>query len=200
MNTSLLTTQNMKNLKNEKPHQLMNLGIEVTLTTTLSAFISWVKIHFQFDTIKCKKWYPFSDFIYSIIMEWVDLVVKKINVPSTLFFIQPATVFDVYYYRFTNYYGYFKNYNAKDKIIELLGLPPLSPIYFPSFVFDDVENTNWAVKSIKRQIEMLNIEENPVLVNTFEILEFDSFRILKHVTMVGIGPSIPLIFLDYDTL
>ncbi|KAK4716541.1 hypothetical protein R3W88_014879 [Solanum pinnatisectum] len=47
---------------------------------------------------------------------------------------------------------------------------------------------------------MLNSEENPrVLVNAFEGLEFDALRILKHVTMVGIGPSIPLIFLDDDT-
>ncbi|KAK6789770.1 hypothetical protein RDI58_013570 [Solanum bulbocastanum] len=47
---------------------------------------------------------------------------------------------------------------------------------------------------------MLNSEENSrVLVNTFDALEFDALRILKHVTMVGIGPSIPTIFLDDDT-
>ncbi|WMV49935.1 hypothetical protein MTR67_043320 [Solanum verrucosum] len=63
-----------------------------------------------------------------------------------------------------------------------------------------VESSNWAVKSIKRLIEMLNSEENPrVLVNTFDALEFDTLRILKHVTMVGIEPSIRLIFLDDDT-
>ncbi|KAH0730447.1 hypothetical protein KY289_001635 [Solanum tuberosum] len=42
---------------------------------------------------------------------------------------------------------------------------------------------------------MLSSEENPrVLMNTF-----DASRILKHVTMVGIGPSIPSIFLDDNT-
>ncbi|KAK6803682.1 hypothetical protein RDI58_001466 [Solanum bulbocastanum] len=56
------------------------------------------------------------------------------------------------------------------------------------------------IKSIKRQIEMLSSEENPrVLVNTFDALEFSALRILKHVTMVGIGPSIPSIFLDDNT-
>ena len=133
-------------------------------------------------------------------MEWVGLVAKKINIPSTLFWIQPATVFDVYYYRFTDYSDYFKNNDAKNKIIELPGLPPLSPIDFPSFVFDNVESSNWAVKSIKRQIEMLISEENPrVLVNTFDALESDALRILRHVIMVEIGPSIPSIFIDDNT-
>ncbi|KAH0739159.1 hypothetical protein KY290_037864 [Solanum tuberosum] len=80
---------------------------------------------------------------------------------------------------------------------ELPGLPPLSPIDFPSFVFDDVECNNWAAESIKRQIDILNSEENPkILVNTFDDLKFDALRILKNVTMIGIGPSIPSIFLD----
>ncbi|WMV09998.1 hypothetical protein MTR67_003383 [Solanum verrucosum] len=47
---------------------------------------------------------------------------------------------------------------------------------------------------------MLSSEENSrVLVNTFDALEFDSLRSLKHVTMVGIGPSIPSTFLDDNT-
>ncbi|KAK6793796.1 hypothetical protein RDI58_007249 [Solanum bulbocastanum] len=108
-------------------------------------------------------------------MEWVGVVGKKINIPSTLFWIQPAIIFYVYYYRFTNYSDYFKNYDAKDKIMELPRLSPFSPIDFPSFVFDDMESTDWAVESIKKQIEMLNSEENPrVFVNTF-----DALRIFK---------------------
>ncbi|WMV48371.1 hypothetical protein MTR67_041756 [Solanum verrucosum] len=90
-----------------------------------------------------------------------------------------------------------ENGSSNDKIIELPGLPPLSPIDFPSFVFDNVECNNWAAESIKSQIDILNSEENPkILVNTFDDLEFDALRILKNVTMIGIGPSIPSIFLD----
>ncbi|KAG5632854.1 hypothetical protein H5410_004571 [Solanum commersonii] len=44
---------------------------------------------------------------------------------------------------------------------------------------------------------MLSSEESPrVLVNTFDALEFGVLRILKHVTMVGIEPSIPSMFLN----
>ncbi|OIT28528.1 udp-glycosyltransferase 75b2 [Nicotiana attenuata] len=44
-------------------------------------------------------------------------------------------------------------------------------------------------------IELLNSEENPrVLVNTFDALEPNALRVLKNLTMVGIGPSIPSAF------
>ncbi|CAN4090847.1 unnamed protein product [Withania somnifera] len=140
---------------------------------------------------------PFTHIVYTVVMDWVGPIAKKFNIPSTLFWIQPATVFDIYYYRFTDYSDYFKNCDSKDKIIELPGLPPLSPIDFPSFVFDDVKSNNWVVESIKMQIEILNSEDNPrILVNTFDDLEFDALRILKNVTMVPIGPLIPSNFLD----
>ncbi|XP_055812020.1 UDP-glycosyltransferase 75C1-like [Solanum dulcamara] len=218
--------------------QLINLGIDVTLTTSQTAFSKIKKLpnieglsfvpfsdgydgkfelssiddfHVFYSSVKscgsefifnliqsnAKKGTPFSHVIYTIIMEWVGLVAKKLNIPSTLFWIQPATVFDIYYYRFTDYSEYFKNSDVKNKIIELPGLPPLSPVDCPSFVFDNVESRNWAVESIKKQIEMLKSEEHPkILVNTFDALEFDSLRILKNVTLVGIGPSIPSNFLD----
>ncbi|KAJ8530774.1 hypothetical protein K7X08_023655 [Anisodus acutangulus] len=163
---------------------------------------SSIKSHgseFIFNLIKlnAKNGTPFTYVIYTILMDWAGSVAKKNNISSTLFWTQPATVFDIYYYRFTDYSDYFKNCDSKDKIIELPGLPPLSQIDFPSFVFDDVECNNWAVESIKRQIEILNSEKNPrILVNTFDDLEFDPLRILKNVTMVSIGPSILSNFLD----
>ncbi|KAK4733984.1 hypothetical protein R3W88_008245 [Solanum pinnatisectum] len=223
MDTSLFTTQNMKNLKNEKSHVLIavlpgqgqiNPCIEVTLTTSLSAFSkikklpnveglrfapfsddydgkfqlsSIVEFHLFYSSIKSHG----SEFIFNLIQSNAKIGThishwqKKINIASTLFWIQPDTIFYIYYYRFTDYSNYFKNRDAKDKIIELPRLPPLSPIDFPSFVFDDMESTNWAVD-----------EKNlRVLVNTFDALEFDAFGIIKHVTMIGIGPSIPSIIL-----
>ncbi|XP_049386936.1 UDP-glycosyltransferase 75C1-like [Solanum stenotomum] len=166
------------------------------------SYYSSIKSHgseFIFSLIKsnAKNYTPFTHIIYTVLMEWVGLVSKELNISSTLFWIQPATIFDIYYYRYTDYSDYFKNCDSKDKIIELPGLPPLSPIDFPSFVFDNVECNNWAAESIKRQIDILNSEENPkILVNTFDDLEFDALRILKNVTMIGIGPSIPSFFLD----
>uniref|UniRef100_A0A3Q7GIU1 Uncharacterized protein n=1 Tax=Solanum lycopersicum TaxID=4081 RepID=A0A3Q7GIU1_SOLLC len=93
---------------------------------------------------------------------------KKINIPSTLFWIQPPTNFYVYYYRFTKYSDYFKNCDGKDKLIELPVFPPLNPIDFSFFVFDDVANSE---------------KNSRVLVYTFDAMEFDALGILKHVTM-----------------
>uniref|UniRef100_A0A3Q7ECX8 Uncharacterized protein n=1 Tax=Solanum lycopersicum TaxID=4081 RepID=A0A3Q7ECX8_SOLLC len=63
------------------------------------------------------------------------------KIPSSLFWIQTMTILDVLY-RFTYYFEYFKNYDS----------------------------TNWAIKFMKRKIEMLYIEENPkVLVNNLII-------------------------------
>ncbi|CAN4120860.1 unnamed protein product [Withania somnifera] len=169
-------------------------------TDELHLFYSSIKSHgseYIFDLIKsnAKNGTPFIHVIYTVVMEWVGLVAKKFNISSTLFLIQPATVFDIYYYRYTDYSDYFKN--SDNSIIELPGLPPLSPTDFPSFVFDDVESSNWGIESLKMQIEILNSEENPrILVNTFDDLEFDALRSLKNVTMVPIGPSIPLNFLN----
>ncbi|OIT28529.1 PREDICTED: crocetin glucosyltransferase, chloroplastic-like [Nicotiana attenuata] len=153
---------------------------------------------------------PFTCIIYTTVMAWVGLVAKNINVPSTLFWIQPTTALDIYYYCFTdynnnifsifpqvgsNYADYFKNC-SQDQVVELPGLPQLSRRDFPSFVFTDVNSSyGWGVKSIIDHIELLNSEENPrVLVNTFDALEPNALRVLKNLTMVGIGPSIPSAF------
>ncbi|KAM3327237.1 UDP-glycosyltransferase 75C1 [Capsicum chacoense] len=98
---------------------------------------------------------------------------------------------------FTEYADYFKNC-SHDQVVELPGLPRLSPRDFPSFVFADVNSIyGWGVKSIIDQIELLNSEGNPrVLVNTFDDLEYDALRALKNLAMVGVGPSIPSAFLD----
>nr|UHH90507.1 UDP-glycosyltransferase [Nicotiana benthamiana] len=217
--------------------KLINLGVKVTLSCSLSAFNriknlpkiegltfapfsdgydgnfkgSYDDFHLFNSAIKshgsefianlfksmAKNGCPFTRVIYTILMDWVGSVAKKFNIPSTLFWIQPATVFDIYYYRFTNFANYFKNCDSQDQIIELPGLPSLSSSDFPSFVFDDVKSNDWAVESIKKQIEILNSEENPrILVNTFDALELNALRVLKNVTMVGIGPSIPSSFLD----
>ncbi|WMV48367.1 hypothetical protein MTR67_041752 [Solanum verrucosum] len=176
----------MENLKNEKSHvlivifsgqghinpslqlskRLISLGIKVTLSTSLLAF-NKIK---TLPNIKGLSFAPFSDGYDG-------------NFKGSF------NEFHSYYssiksHGYTDYSDYFKNCDSKDKIIELPGLPPLSPIDFPSFVFDDVECNNWAAESIKRQIDILNSEENPkILVNTFDDLEFDALRILKNVTI-----------------
>ncbi|KAG5568413.1 hypothetical protein H5410_064572 [Solanum commersonii] len=196
--------------------KIVNLGIKVTFSTSLTAFnrisklpniegLSFTpfsdgydgKFKGSLDEFEVVEGRPFKRVIYTTLMAWVGIVAKGINIPSTFFLIQPATVLDIYYYCFTDYADCFKNC-SQDQVVDLPGLPRLSPCDFPSFVFTNVNSKyGWGVKSIIDQIELLNSEENPrVLVNTFDDLEFDALRALKNLTMVGIGPSIPSSFLD----
>ncbi|KAG5588839.1 hypothetical protein H5410_049273, partial [Solanum commersonii] len=78
------------------------------------SYYSSIKPHgskFIFNLIKSntKNSTPFTHIIYTVIMKWAGLVAKELNISSTLFWIQPTTVFDIYYYRYTDYSDYFKN-------------------------------------------------------------------------------------------
>uniref|UniRef100_A0A494G9F0 Uncharacterized protein n=1 Tax=Solanum lycopersicum TaxID=4081 RepID=A0A494G9F0_SOLLC len=95
---------------------------------------------------------------------------KKLSISSVPKLIN-TIVFYIYYYRSTRL-NYFKNCDSKDIIIEQLGN-----------------------ETMKRQTKILNSIVR-ILVNPFNDLEFDAFRILKNVTIMGTCPSIPSNFLD----
>ncbi|KAG5588848.1 hypothetical protein H5410_049282 [Solanum commersonii] len=175
--------------------KLVNLGIKVTFSTSLTAFNRISKL----PNIEGLSFTPFSDgydgkfkgsldefeSFYSSLVSHGSKFVAQI--------IESRVVEGRPFKRVI-----YTTFMAWDQVVDLPGLPRLSPRDFPSFVFIDVNSKyGWGVKSIIDQIELLNSEENPrVLVNTFDDLEFDALRALKNLTMVGIGPSIPSAFLD----
>lgn len=143
---------------------------------------------------RAKQGRPFKRIIYTTLTAWIGLLAKSINVPSTFLWIQPATVLDIYYYFFYGYGDSIKNC-SKDQSLELPGLPLLSRRDFPSFVF--VDSNDWTLVTMKEHVELLNSEINQkVLVNTFDALEVDALKVIENVTMLGIGPLIPSVFLD----
>ncbi|KAG5588850.1 hypothetical protein H5410_049284, partial [Solanum commersonii] len=180
-----------ENLKNDCHVLLVTFpgqGIKVTFSTSLTAFnrisklpniegLSFTPFSDGYDgkfkgsldesKSRAAEGCPFKRVIYTTLMAWVGIVAKGINVPSTFFWIQPATVLDIYYYCFTDYADCFKNC-SEDQVVDLPGLPRLSPRDFPSFVFTDVNSKyGWGVKSIIDQIELLNSEENPRVLEHF---------------------------------
>nr|GMD68007.1 crocetin glucosyltransferase, chloroplastic-like [Ipomoea batatas] len=51
--------------------------------------------------------------------------------------------------------------------------------------------------AMKDQIDLINSEENlKILVNTFDDLEVDALRAIKKMTLIGIGPLVPSWYLD----
>ena len=142
---------------------------------------------------------PFTCLLYGIIIPWVAEVAQSFHLPSALVWSQTATVFDIYYYYFNGYGELIGNKgNGSSSSIELPGLPLLSSSDLPSFLEPSKAIAfNFVLKSLQKQLEQLNRESNPrVLVNSFDALESEALRALNKFKLMGIGPLLPLAFLD----
>ncbi|KAJ9541511.1 hypothetical protein OSB04_028017 [Centaurea solstitialis] len=141
---------------------------------------------------------PVTCLVYTLLLPWAAGVARELNVPSALLWIQPASVFCIYYY-------YFKGY---DKIIgdgcsepswsiKLPGLPLLKSRDLPSFCLPS-NVYNFALPLFKEQLQALDLEEKPkILVNTFDALEEAALKgIDDKMKLIAIGPLIPSAFLD----
>ncbi|XP_059632094.1 phloretin 4'-O-glucosyltransferase-like [Cornus florida] len=141
--------------------------------------------------------HAFTRVVYTTFIPWVAEVAHDFHIPSTLLWVQPATVMDIYYYYF-NGYGDVITRNSCDPFcpIELPGLPLLTRRDLPSFLLP-TDSYNFAIPTFKKHIEILDAQTNPqVLVNTFHTLESDALRAIKKLNMIPIGPLIPSAFLD----
>ncbi|KAK7387604.1 hypothetical protein VNO78_28519 [Psophocarpus tetragonolobus] len=135
---------------------------------------------------------PFTCLAYTILLPWAAKVAREFHIPGALLWIQAATVFDIYYYYFHNYFNM-----AHKSSIELPGLPfCLTRRDIPSFLLPS-NIYNFALPSLQQQFEDLDEESKPnVIVNTFEGLEPEALRGIDKFRMIPIGPLIPSAFLD----
>ncbi|KAH7521555.1 hypothetical protein FEM48_Zijuj07G0045900 [Ziziphus jujuba var. spinosa] len=145
---------------------------------------------------------PFSCIVYTLLLPWVAEVAHELHLPSALLWVEPATVFNIYYYYFHGYEDLIRDNMGKNddhsSWIRLPGLPlELRSRDVPSIL--DAENANnFTAPLFKRLFELLDKESKPkVLVNTFESLEPEALRSISKFDMIGIGPLIPSAFLDY---
>ncbi|XP_010243149.1 PREDICTED: crocetin glucosyltransferase, chloroplastic-like [Nelumbo nucifera] len=140
---------------------------------------------------------PVSCLVHTLLLPWAADVARNLDVPWALLWIQPATVFDIYYYNFTGYGDLIcNNKNDNSYTVELPGLPPLTSRDLPSFLLPS--NTYaFALPIFHEQIETLERETKPrVLVNTFDALEPEALRVVEKIDLIGVGPLIPSAFLD----
>ncbi|KAH7521558.1 hypothetical protein FEM48_Zijuj07G0046200 [Ziziphus jujuba var. spinosa] len=145
---------------------------------------------------------PFCCVVYSILLPWAPEAAHELQVPSALLWIQPTTVFHIYYYYFHGYDNAITNNGAFNDgpswSIELPGLPlKLKRRDLPSFM--DAGNAyTFAIPLFKDQFEKLELGNNrKVLVNTFDALEPEALKAIGiNFDLIGIGPLIPSAFLD----
>ncbi|KAB5569697.1 hypothetical protein DKX38_003490 [Salix brachista] len=113
---------------------------------------------------------PVTCVVYTMLLHWAADVARAQHLPAALLWIQPATVFDIYYYYFNGYGDIFNNCKDSSYVIELPGLPPLTSRDVPSFTLPSNTYTV-AIQAFQEQLEHLSQETNPKVVNSFDALE-----------------------------
>ncbi|KAM5569676.1 phloretin 4'-O-glucosyltransferase-like [Rosa sericea] len=145
---------------------------------------------------------PYTCIVYTILLPWVAVVASELHLPAALVWIQPATVFDIYYYYLNGYKDLIRNSataNNSDPshAVELPGLPlALKSRDLPSFMVDS-NPYNFALPLFEEQFDLLRKESKPtILVNTFDALEPEALKAIDEFNLIGIGPLMPSAFLD----
>ncbi|KAL8201685.1 hypothetical protein R6Q57_010832 [Mikania cordata] len=141
---------------------------------------------------------PVTCLVYTLLLSWAAEVALDHKLPLALLWIQPASVFRVYYYYFNGY----------DKLIgedcfeptwsiEIPGLPSLKSRDLPSFCLPSNPHDS-ILSMLKELLHLLSSIERPkVLVNTFDAMEEEALKEIDgKIDMVAVGPLIPLAFLD----
>ncbi|KAG8371365.1 hypothetical protein BUALT_Bualt13G0080100 [Buddleja alternifolia] len=139
---------------------------------------------------------PITRVIYSLLVPWAAQVAYNLQLPVTLLWIEPATLFGVYYYYFNKY---FDGSLGSNQAIELPGLPSLEGSDLPSFMLTSSPNIyDFALPTLFENFQILDREAKrpTVLVNTFQELEVEPLRAIDKYKLMAIGPLIPSAFLD----
>jgi len=112
-------------------------------------------------------------------------------------------VFDIYYHYFNGYEDVIKSVTSQrcdtTSLIRLPSVPPLTNRNIPSILHIE-DKYAFVLPEIQSLLENIKEGENPkvVLVNTFDALELEALRVIGTLNLVGIGPLVPLSFLDSD--
>ncbi|KAL4642847.1 hypothetical protein ACB092_02G049600 [Castanea dentata] len=132
--------------------------------------------------------------VYTLLLPWAADVARELHLPSTLLWIQPAMVWNIYYYYFNGFANVIRNNNNDypSSSIKLPGLPLFTSRDLPSFLL--ASNTHASVLPIfQAHFEALEKESNPrVLVNTFDALEPEALKAVEKFNLVAVGPLLPL--------
>ncbi|KAK7846788.1 crocetin glucosyltransferase [Quercus suber] len=127
---------------------------------------------------------PITCLVYTLLLPWAADVAREVHLPSTLLWIQPAMVLDIYYYYFNGFADVIRNDNNDypSSSIKLPGLPLLTSRDLPSFLLASNTHT-FALPIIQAHFEALEKENNPrVLVNTFDALEPEALKAIESIS------------------
>ncbi|KAL6858772.1 hypothetical protein ACP4OV_017774 [Aristida adscensionis] len=141
---------------------------------------------------------PVTRVVYTFLVGWAVGAARRHGVPAALYWIQPATVFAVYYHYFHGH-GELLASCVTDPAgrhaggVQLPGLPPLKPDELPTIVSaTSPEQPLYAALAALREVFSDLDEHKPtVLVNTFDALEPDALHAVPQLELVAVGPVVP---------
>ncbi|KAL6592633.1 hypothetical protein ACP70R_049308 [Stipagrostis hirtigluma subsp. patula] len=132
--------------------------------------------------------------VYTFLVGWAHDVARAHGVPAALFWIQPATVFAVYYHYFHGHAALLaSSANDGGATVRLPGLPPLRSNALPSIVSvtSPEQPLYAALDALRGVFSALDEHRQKVLVNTFDALEPDALRAVPQLELVAVGPVVP---------
>ncbi|XP_009107847.1 UDP-glycosyltransferase 75D1 isoform X2 [Brassica rapa] len=136
---------------------------------------------------------PFTCVVYTILLTWVAELVREFHIPSALLWVQPVTVFSIFYHYFNGYADAISEMANNDPSgsIKLPALPQFCLRDLPTFIVP-ANTYSFLLPAFREQIESLKQEENPkILVNSFQELEEEAFSsVLDNFKILPIGPLI----------
>ncbi|KAK9159844.1 hypothetical protein Syun_006185 [Stephania yunnanensis] len=149
---------------------------------------------------------PVTCLVYTLLLPWAAEVATSLGVSSALLWIQPALVFDLYYYYFNGFKDeIMKVVNNDVDAVELPGLPcKLTCTDFPSFFVPSNAYSAVSLAIFEEQFKILKSTATAtaaaapprVLVNTFDELEPEALKALQgSVELIAIGPLVPSAYL-----
>ncbi|CAA7040767.1 unnamed protein product [Microthlaspi erraticum] len=136
---------------------------------------------------------PFICVVYTILLTWVAELAREFHLPSALLWVQPVTVFSIFYHYFNGYAEAISEVanNNPSGSIKLPSLPLLYLRDIPTFI---VASNPYAffLSAFQEMMESLKQDENPkVLINSFQELEPEALSsVFYNVKIVPVGPLI----------
>lgn len=154
---------------------------------------------------------PVTCVVYALLVPWAAQVAKRLGVPSFLFWIQPASLFAVYYHYFHGYRSAIDKIGGLDcsssvTSVELPGLPRLEARDLPSTICGPISHCDVWTAAILRDLERTyrildeeiaasaagRISRPKILVNSFDGLEEEAVEaVSKAVELIPVGPMLP---------
>ncbi|GAB2219819.1 hypothetical protein Droror1_Dr00007456 [Drosera rotundifolia] len=135
----------------------------------------------------------FSHMIINPFVPWATNVAEELEIPCSLLWIQPCSVFSIYYH-FLNKLADFPTSDNPETSVQLPGLPFLSSTDLPSLVLPSNPFPS-ITKCLVEIFKSMNYFKY-VFANSFYELEKDA--IPSHVPIKPVGPLIPSTLLGQD--